>query len=265
DALAAAARGTANRSPVHSTLNLHRQAAGIAITPPSADRKRPADPWVSLAALQAALPNGAVLIDIVRLDPHRIGLGKPTERQPARFVAWATGKAGTAKVIDLGPAAEIDAAVAAARKAITDAPAAIRADGESAAEKKLRDSASALSRLVVEPLRAAAGAAKIWFVAPDGELWLYPWAALPTADGYLAEAVDLRYVTSGRDLLPRKSVPASGEAVIIADPDFDAGTGRERVAAEAPAGGRGLARPLGRVVRLPGAAVGAPAAAPQAA
>ncbi|HKA08484.1 MAG TPA: CHAT domain-containing protein, partial [Gemmataceae bacterium] len=120
-----------------------------------------------------------------------------------------------------------------------------------------------LSRLVVEPLRAAAGAAKIWFVAPDGELWLYPWAALPTADGYLAEAVDLRYVTSGRDLLPRKSVPASGEAVIIADPDFDAGTGRERVAAEAPAGGRGIASLLGRVVRLPGTAVEAQAVAPK--
>src|SRR5262249_5515157 len=157
DALAAAARGTANRSPVHSTLNLHRQAAGIAITPPSADRKRPADPWVSLAAVEAALPDGAVLIDIVRLDQRRIALGKPTERQPARYVVWVTGKSVAPKVIDLGSAAEIDAAVAAARKAITDAPAAIRADGESAAEKKLRDSATTLSRLVVEPLRAAAG------------------------------------------------------------------------------------------------------------
>ena len=72
DALAAAARGTADRSPVRATLNLRRQAAGIAITPPAAGRKRPADPWVSLAALQAALPDGAVLIDIVRLDQHRV-------------------------------------------------------------------------------------------------------------------------------------------------------------------------------------------------
>jgi CHAT domain-containing protein len=204
-----------------------------------------------------------VLIDIVRLDPHRISLGKPTERQPARYVAWVTGKTGASKVTDLGPAAEIDAAVAAARKAITDAPSAIRADGESAAEKKLRDFAGALTRLVLEPLQKAAGPAKVWFVAPDGELWLYPWAALPTADGYLAEVVDVRYVTSGRDVLPRQSSPASGEAVIVADPDFDAGSGRERAAKEAPGGERGIASLLGRVVRLPGTAIEAQAVAPK--
>ena len=263
DALAAAARGAADRSPVRPTLNLRRQAAGIAITPPSAGRKRPADPWVSLASVQAALPDGAVLIDIVRLDQHRISLGKPTERQPARYVAWVTGKTTATKVIDLGPAAEIDAAVAAARKAMADAPTAIRADGEVAAEKKLRDSASALARLVLDPLRDAAGSAKVWFVAPDGELWLYPWAALPTADGYLAETVHVRYVTSGRDLLPSNSVKASGDAVIVADPDFDAGKGQMRAAADAPAGGRGIASLLGRVARLPGTAVEANAVAPR--
>ncbi|HKB05595.1 MAG TPA: CHAT domain-containing tetratricopeptide repeat protein [Gemmataceae bacterium] len=262
DALAAAARGTADRSPVRSTLNLRRQAAGIAITPPAAGRNRPADPWLSLHALQAAMPDGAILIDVVRLDKHRIALGKPTERQPARYVAWVTGNTGTTKVIDLGPAATIDAAVTTARKAMADAPAAIRAEGEPAAEKKLRQAASDLSRLVLEPLKAAAGSAKVWYVAPDGELWLYPWAALPTADGYLAEAVDVRYVTSGRDLLPRKSESASGDSVIVADPNFDAGTGRERVAPASPAGGRGVASLLGRVARLPGTAIEAQAVAP---
>ncbi|HKB04925.1 MAG TPA: CHAT domain-containing tetratricopeptide repeat protein [Gemmataceae bacterium] len=263
DALAAAARGTAGKATVRGTLNLRRQAAGLAITPPAADRPRPADPWVSLATLQAALPNGAVLIDIVRLDQHRVSLGKPTERQPARYVAWMTGKAGAPKVIDLGPAASIDSAVAAARQAIAEAPNAIRSDGESAAERALRDTATPLSKLVLDPLRAVAGPAKVWFVAPDGELWLYPWAALPTTDGYLAETVDVRYVTSGRDLLPRRSAVATGDAVIVADPDFDAGTGRERAAGANPAGGRGIASRLGRVARLPGTAVEANAVAPK--
>jgi CHAT domain-containing protein/tetratricopeptide (TPR) repeat protein len=263
DALAAAARGTAGSSPVRATLNLRRQAAGLAITPPDAGRKRPADPWVSLAALQATLPDGAVLIDIVRLDQHRIGLGKPTEQQPARYVAWVTVKAGAPKVIDLGPAAPIDAAVAAARQAIVDAPKTIRSDGEAAAEKALRDAAAGLTRLVLSPLRAAAGSATVWFVAPDGELWIYPWAAMPTADGYLVEAIDVRYVTSGRDLLPRPSTAGSGDAVIVADPDFDAGTGRERAPGSNPAGGRGIGSRLGRVARLPGTAVEARAVAPK--
>ena len=263
DALAAAARGNAGRSPVRPTLNLRRQAAGLAITPPAAGRPRPADPWVPLAALQAALLDGAVLIDIVRLDQHRVALGKPTERQPARYVAWVTGKAGAPKVIDLGPAAPIDAAVAVARQAIADAPRAIRSDGEAAAEKGLRAAAAALTKLVLVPLQSAAGSAKVWFLAPDGELWLYPWAALPTADGYLAESVDVRYLTSGRDLLPRPSSSASGDAVIIADPDFDAGAGRERAAGGNPAGGRGIASLLGRVTRLPGTAVEAREVAPK--
>jgi CHAT domain-containing protein/tetratricopeptide (TPR) repeat protein len=262
DALAAAARG-AGRSPVRSTLNLRRQAAGIAIIPPTAGRLRPADPWVSLAAVQAALPDGAVLIDIVRLDQHRVDLGKPTERQPARYVSWVTGKAGSTKVVDLGPAAEIDAAVAAARKAIADAPAAIRADGEVAAERVLRDAAAPLSKRVLEPLWAAAGSATVWHVAPDGELWLYPWAALPMANGYLAETVDVRYVTSGRDLLPHTPSRSSGDSVIVADPDFDAGTGRMRAGATNPGGVRGIASLLGRVARLPGTAVEANAVAPR--
>jgi CHAT domain-containing protein/tetratricopeptide (TPR) repeat protein len=265
EALAAAVRGTgaADRPPVRATLNLRRQSAGFAITPPADGRKRPADPWVPLAALRAALPDGAVLIDVVRLDPHRVALGKQTERQPARYVAWVTAKTGAPKVIDLGPAATIDAAVAAARRAIADAPAAIRSDGEPAAEKKFRDAVADLAKLVLEPLKAAAGSAAAWYVAPDGELWLYPWAALPTADGYLAESVDVRYVTSGRDLLPHKSADPSGDCVIVADPDFDAGTGRLRTATAAPSGGRGIASLLGRVARLPGTAVEANAVAPK--
>jgi CHAT domain-containing protein/Tfp pilus assembly protein PilF len=263
DALAAAVRGTADRSPVRATLNLRRQAAGFAITPPTQGRKRPADPWVSLTTIQAALPDRAVLLDVVRIDPHQIALGKQTERQPARYIVWVTGKAGAPKVIDLGPAAKIDAAVAAARKAITDAPNAIRADGEPAAEKKLRDAAADLAKLVLGPLKFAAGSASAWYVAPDGDLWLYPWAALPTADGYLAEAVDVRYVTSGRDLLPRKSAEPSADSMIVADPDFDAGSGKLRTAAAPLSGGRSVLSLLGRVGRLPGTAIEAQAVAPK--
>jgi CHAT domain-containing protein len=101
-------------------------------------------------------------------------------------------------------------------------------------------------------------------VSPDGDLWLYPWAALPTADGkYLTESVEVRYVTSGRDLLPRPSVPATGGAVILADPDFDSGTGKPRAGVAVPTGGRTIVSLLGRVARLPGTAVEAAAVAPK--
>jgi CHAT domain-containing protein/tetratricopeptide (TPR) repeat protein len=264
EALAAVTRRTVDSSPVRATLNLRRQSAGFAITPPAEGRKRPADPWVNLSTVQAALTDGAVLIDIIRLDPQRPVPGKIPAKQPARYVAWVTGKAGPSKVIDLGSAAAIDAAVATARKAIIDGPNQIRSDGEQAAEKQLRAAAGELTKLVLDPLKPAVGSATVWHVSPDGELWLYPWAALPTADGkYLTEAVDVRYVTSGRDLVTRPSAPTSGGAVIVADPDFDAGTGKPRAMVAVPTGGRSILTLIGRAARLPGTAVEAAAVAPK--
>jgi tetratricopeptide (TPR) repeat protein/CHAT domain-containing protein len=71
-----------------------------------------------------------------------------------------------------------------------------------------------------------------WFVSPDGELNRIPFAALPTppqlgkgqGQRWLAEAVRLRLLTSGRDLLQRPSTAASqsDRALVIANPDFGA-------------------------------------------
>ena len=61
---------------------------------------------MSLAAVQAALPDGAVLIDVVRLYGSQVVKGKGPVRTPARYVAWVTGKTGAPKVVDLGPAAD---------------------------------------------------------------------------------------------------------------------------------------------------------------
>lgn len=259
EAIAAAAHGVGDRPPVRGTLNLRRQSAGISID--HAARKRPADPWVSLETVRVALPDGAVLIDVVRLDGYVVKNKGPV-RTPPRYVAWVTGKAGAPKVVDLGPAATVDAAVAAARKAIEAAPAAIQTDGEPVAEKKFREAAAELAK-VLAPLTAAAGPATTWYVAPDGDLWLFPWAALPTPDGYLVETVDVRYVTSGRDLLRRSTKPTDGGALVVADPDFDAGTSKMREAKATPAGGRGVAELLGRVGRLPGTGVEARVVAPK--
>jgi CHAT domain-containing protein len=204
-----------------------------------------------------------VLIDVVRLDGSAVVKGKGPVRTPPRYVAWVTGKNGTPKVVDLGPASAIDAAVTAARKAIEGAPSAIRADGEPAAEKQFRDAAADLARLVLAPLTAAAGPAKIWSVAPDGDLWLFPWAALPTPAGYLTETVDVRYVTSGRDLLRHGTAAANGGALVVADPDFDAGSGKVREASAGSPSARGIASMLGRVARLPGTGIEARAVAPK--
>jgi CHAT domain-containing protein len=61
-------------------------------------------------------------------------------------------------------------------------------------------------------------------VAPDGQLCLLPFEALRLDNGeYLVETTPVRYVTTGRDLLPGPEVaPAGAVAVVLSDPAYDA-------------------------------------------
>jgi tetratricopeptide (TPR) repeat protein len=174
---------------------------------------RPAlgSPWIEPAAVRGALPRDAVLIDIARFRPFDFH-AKPGEDswQPDRYAAWVipAEKQGDVQVVDLGPAEPIDQAVERARQGI-DRPAkshkqpsaeqpADEKDLEQAALKPLRE----LAKLVLEPLLPALGDARELIVAPDSKLTGVPWAALPLADGkYAVERWQLRYVTSGRDLV----------------------------------------------------------------
>ena len=71
----------------------------------------------------------------------------------------------------------------AVRQALTDAPKAIRQQGEPEAETALRQPLEALAKRVLHPLLPHLGKCQRWFLSPDAVLWLVPWAALPLPDG----------------------------------------------------------------------------------
>src|SRR5262249_42742118 len=150
---------------------------------------------------------------------------KPGEKPwaPARYVAWVTPSAGDVRVVDLGPADTIDAAVRAVREQLEAAPKLILQRGEQEAEKPLRARLAALSKLVLPPLLPHVGRYTVWQVSPDGNLWLVPWSALLLPDGrYALEQHRIAHLTSGRDLLERKGKAVKpGKAVLLANPDFD--------------------------------------------
>ena len=225
-----------------------------------------AQPWVELASVRKAIPEGGLLIDITRFAPRRFG-SKPGEKHwdAARYVAWVIPPAGDVAVVDLGAAEAIDAAVKAVRATVAKSTERIREVGEPKAAAEMADPLQKLADLVLKPLMPHLGQAKSLILSPDGELWLAPWAALPVAGGrFLVEDYALRYVITGRDLVavpPAKRL-ATSAPLVLADPRFDDGAGDDAPPAAEDAGRGSLAR-LPQVRRLPGTAGEAEAVLPR--
>lgn len=191
---------------------------------------------VSLAAVQAAIPAGAALIEFTvyrpfdfRGEDEDAALGEP------RYAAYVLRHEGHALWSDLGPLSAIDGAIGRWREALRDPRRDVRPQGR------------ALYAKLIEPLHGALGTASRWLISPDGELNLVPFEALVDARGlYVVERRPVAYLSSGRDLLRLQVVRASrGAPVIVADPQFDS----EASLKPAPAAG---ARPAQRSVTSAG-------------
>jgi CHAT domain-containing protein/Tfp pilus assembly protein PilF len=235
------------------------------------------EPWVELDAVRAQLPAGTVLVDIARFEDFTSEVAPGQSHWgPARYAAWISPPAETGPVtfVDLGDAATIDAAVAAARKALEDPRG--HAD-EFEAEEAACQVLSALSDSVLAPIvsRLPANTTRL-IVSPDASLWLVPWSALVLADGsYAVERFEFHYIVSSRDLVATKDAPAKTTTpVIMADPAFDI-TPREALTATQAVlrsqfdsgtqlAMRSISRggPIPQVARLPGTAAEADAVAP---
>jgi CHAT domain-containing protein/tetratricopeptide (TPR) repeat protein len=206
------------------------------------------------AALRAAAPQG-LLLEFQKYGPWRKGAKGQGEWGPPRYLALLLRPDGTIRAIALGEAAPIDAAVAEAVAASADP------NRQAQAPQKLAE----VSRLVLAPLQRELTGVRELSVSPDGELNRLPFAALPvagpkdggiadgpiTADGKtLGDAVALRLLTTGRDLLRlQQPAKAGGAPVLIANPDFNAASrsatgGASATAAAATAAGAGGATVL---------------------
>ncbi|WP_437716518.1 CHAT domain-containing tetratricopeptide repeat protein [Sorangium sp. So ce448] len=177
---------------------------------------RPADakePPITVEGVQAAIPDGAALVEIVQYRPHD-PFGppvRPTWGKP-RYAAYVVGRRGDVTGVDLGDADAIDAAAAELSRDLSNP------------ERDPRESARRLDALVMQPIRGALGPARWVLLSPDGALNLVPFAALVDEEGgYLIERASFTYLTSGRDLLraaaPQAGAPR-GSVLVVADPAF---------------------------------------------
>ena len=184
-------------------IEMHKRSAGY-LTP-----SRP----LTLAEVQGAVPVDAALIEFCvyrPVDPKASleseqRLGKP------RYVAYVVRRFGETEWRDLGEAQAIERAVDGFRTALADP-----------ARSDIGERATALHRLLIDPLQPLLVDVPHLLISPDGPLNLIPFEALRNRRGrYLVEDHLVTYVTTGRDLLRMQTPrPSSGAPVVFADPDF---------------------------------------------
>jgi CHAT domain-containing protein/tetratricopeptide (TPR) repeat protein len=212
---------TASNDDYKALIERDRQ-LGLALRIPST-----IDPWTSLDAVRDSLPEDAVLVEFGRfriITPAKVAGGLGWE--PARYVAWVIPpkSLGEVRLVDLGPAEEIEAAVAEVLRGLHAPP---DVGGEAKAEQTLSIPLQLLAEKVLKPLEGYLGPAKRWVLSPDAALWLVPWAALPEKKGrYAVEGHLIHLVVSGRELTVKPSGEKANAPAILADPDYDLGVGR---------------------------------------
>ncbi|WP_437758330.1 tetratricopeptide repeat protein [Sorangium sp. So ce1389] len=168
---------------------------------------------VSMAQVQAAVPDEAALVELFRYYPlnSKETPAANTQWGKARYVAYVLRQSGDVAWADLGEAETIEDA----------ADELLRALRRPASDP--RPAARALDALVMQPLRRLLGPTRQVLLSPDAVLNLVPFGALlDEEDHYLVERYAFTYLPSGRDLLRLRATALPHEgAVVIAAPDYD--------------------------------------------
>ena len=170
---------------------------------------------VEVQQVAAVLPDDSVLIEFQRYQPFDGSKPDGEQLGEARYMALLLKADGEIEHVDLGLAIPVEQKIQQALRA---------SEGRSLNAQELWVE---LGELVIRPLAKATAGTKTWFISPDGELNRIPFAALsmPTGDELLVEAVQLRLLTTGRELLDLAKSSDSDQAaqkpLVVANPNFD--------------------------------------------
>ena len=202
---------------------------------------------VTIEGVQAALPEGAALVEIAVYTPFSATAKRSERWGKPHYGAHVLRRQGPPAFVDLGEAAAIDDHVSALRAALGD-PRSLGA----------KDLGRALDERVMRPIRALLGDTRVVLFSPDGKLNLVPANAMVDEGGrWLIERFSFTYLTSGRELLRRgvKSPASAGGVTIVANPSFGAvdGGAASSGARDAEERGSGATLKL-RFTPLPGTA-----------
>jgi len=188
-----------------------------------------------ISAIAKALPQNSILVEFVCFKDfnfNAILANGDSQWLPERYVAFvmSANKPEQVYLVDLGEAASLDQLIGQSVQAFCQFPDVVRdpfLDFDTVVETDVRylPQVQALYRRLIAPLEPYLKGHQQIFLAPDGELSRLPFHTLPTQTGhYLMECYDLRYLSTGRDLLrfqAPKSLVQPTQPLVIADPDYN--------------------------------------------
>lgn len=167
---------------------------------------------VTLAAVQAAIPTGAALIEFAVYRPFDPKAESNSEAyKDPHYIAYVLRQKGEVLWRDLGDARTIDEVINSFRQALRDP-----------ARGDVQERSRAVDEKVMQPVRPLIADTNQLLISPDGALNLIPFEALVDEQGrYLIQRYAVAYLTSGRDLL-RLQVARTGQhaSLVMADPLF---------------------------------------------
>ncbi len=176
------------------------------------------------------LPHDSVYLDFAMIQTHRFR-GKGSG--PLRYLAFILlpGKEATVKLIEIEKKNNIDPHIEAYLKEMEK----VKQTQELPNINVLRREARILYELVMKPIEPYLRGKKQLFISPDGMLNLIPFEVLISSEGIsMLEEYLIHYVATGRDIVRfSDTTVARGDALIMADPDYEMGLReRDKVAGE---------------------------------
>lgn len=191
--------------------------------------------WITSGQIKQQLKPKQALVDFFKVEMNFFDTKTLEFRiDSPRYIAWVVSpNTDEPRLFDLGEASTIESAILGVlRQLKSDSqPGAIEKDGgEIIVTKRIHAQLQQIAQLIYHPLVTALGDCEELILSPDADLWLIPWAALPEVNPsqLLIEKRSLRFVNSSRSLLSQvtaeQAAVPTGPAVIVADPDFDAGS-----------------------------------------
>jgi len=184
--------------------------------------------WMELEKVRDALAEDAVLVEFEKFS-YLDWKSDDYSQRLDRYIAWIippTNSKVSLQAIDLGPAEPLEVAIRNWRRAISQKAGGIDRGVSRIPSSTLESKVApqeALADLLLKPLLPHLSPFQHWILAPDGALWLTPFAALLlNKETYVIERHVVSYVDSGRTLaIPAIDQPLPDQSYVLANPDYD--------------------------------------------